>query len=187
MQVSDQSGFAVGDAIVINPGGANEETKIIAGFGSILLASPLEFDHTTGEPIQKVPEGLANGDVDCAYHVTSVDALKVLRHVAALPVSQNEPCPRLGSELTGGKFGDVDCDDDIDAVDALKILRYVAGLSVIQEPGCPPMGTTVSAAPAVLAGAPSPVVAGVVGSAGLGLVVMGLTFAAVRWQRRTQM
>ena len=36
---------------------------------------------------------LTHGDAD------SVDALKVLRHVAALPVSQTEPCPDVGSEV----------------------------------------------------------------------------------------
>ena len=33
------------------------------------------------------------GDVDCSGSVTFVDALKILRYVAQLPVSQTEPCP----------------------------------------------------------------------------------------------
>jgi ubiquinone biosynthesis protein UbiJ len=69
------------------------------------------------------------GDVDCDGDVDSVDALKELRHVAVLPVSQSEPCPDIGSEVAS-IFGDVDCDDDVDAVDALKILRYVAALPI---------------------------------------------------------
>ncbi len=36
------------------------------------------------------------GDVDCDGDVDAVDALKIMRHVAALPVSQNEPCPNIG-------------------------------------------------------------------------------------------
>jgi hypothetical protein len=38
------------------------------------------------------------GDVDCSNSVTSVDALKILRYVAELPVQQNEPCPDIGTE-----------------------------------------------------------------------------------------
>jgi hypothetical protein len=37
------------------------------------------------------------GDVDCSEAVNAVDALKVMRHVAGLPVAQNEPCPDLGT------------------------------------------------------------------------------------------
>jgi len=87
------------------------------------------------------------GDVDCSGEVNAVDALKVLRHVVGLEVSQTEPCPDIGSTVTVDgvprKWGDVDGDGDVDAVDALKILRHVAGLSVSQEPGTPPIGSTV--------------------------------------------
>ena len=44
-------GFSVGDAIIINPGGSNEETNQIVGFGSFILAAPLQFDHEAGEPV----------------------------------------------------------------------------------------------------------------------------------------
>jgi hypothetical protein len=56
-----------------------------------------------------------------------VDALKILRSVASLPVQQAQGCALIG----GGApfpFGDVDCDVDVDSVDALKILRAVASL-----------------------------------------------------------
>jgi hypothetical protein len=79
------------------------------------------------------------GDVDCDGDVDSVDSLKGLRHVAGLSVSQNEPCPAIGSEVAS-LFGDVDCDDDVDSVDSLKILRSVAGLSVSQIEPCPDIG-----------------------------------------------
>jgi hypothetical protein len=70
-----------------------------------------------------------------------VDALKVLRSVAGLSVSQVEPCPEIGiGSESEPFFGDVDCDGDIDAVDALKILRHVAGLPVSQIEPCPPIG-----------------------------------------------
>jgi PKD repeat protein len=41
--------FQVGQRVVINPGGVNEETVTIVGFGSLHLAEPLRFDHQAGE------------------------------------------------------------------------------------------------------------------------------------------
>jgi hypothetical protein len=38
------------------------------------------------------------GDVDCSGAATSVDALKVLRHVSGLSVAQTEPCPDIGTD-----------------------------------------------------------------------------------------
>jgi hypothetical protein len=86
------------------------------------------------------------GDVDCSGGgPTSVDALKVLRNVAALPVSQTEPCPDIQTtvDLTGiGEvtWGDVDCGSGVSSVDALRILRFVAGLPVVIAPTCPAIG-----------------------------------------------
>ena len=84
-------------------------------------------------------DGLKQGDVDCNGHVTSVDSLKQLRHVAQLAVSQNEPCPDIGTEVASF-FGDVDCSGSVTSVDALKVLRYVAQLSVAQMEPCPDIG-----------------------------------------------
>jgi len=39
------------------------------------------------------------GDVDCDNDVDSVDALKILRNLVALPVSQTEPCADIGESL----------------------------------------------------------------------------------------
>jgi hypothetical protein len=87
------------------------------------------------------------GDVDCDGYVRAADALKVLRHVAGLEVSQTGTCPDIGSTVmvdgAPRKWGDVDGDGDVNAVDALKILRHVAGLSVSQQRGTPPIGSTV--------------------------------------------
>jgi len=83
------------------------------------------------------------GNVDCSgpvSGVSSVDALKVLRHSAGLSVSQNEPCLNIGEPRLPpgvGKMGDVDCSGVVNAVDALKILRAVAGLAVAKPPECP--------------------------------------------------
>ncbi len=51
LEVASTNGFSIGDNIVINPGGTTEETNTITGFGSILLQSPLQFDHFSGEQV----------------------------------------------------------------------------------------------------------------------------------------
>jgi hypothetical protein len=71
--------------------------------------------------------------------VNSVDALKVLRKVANLPVDRPSQCPEIG---TGTPMnGDMNCDSQITSVDALLILRHVAGLQVNLPGGCPPIGS----------------------------------------------
>ncbi len=86
------------------------------------------------------------GDVDCSGGVNAVDALKVLRFGASLPVQQIGPepdaCEDLGTALGNGELqGDVDCSDAVNAVDALKLLRFGASLSVQQNDPCPDVGT----------------------------------------------
>jgi hypothetical protein len=81
--------------------------------------------------------------VDCNGEVSSVDALKELRHVAELSVSQTEPCPDIGTEVASF-WGDVDCSGSVTSVDALKILRYVAQLPVSQTEPCPDIGQAES-------------------------------------------
>lgn len=51
LEVVSTNGFSIGDNIVINPGGSTEETNTITGFGSILLQTPLQFDHLSGESV----------------------------------------------------------------------------------------------------------------------------------------
>jgi hypothetical protein len=78
------------------------------------------------------------GDVDCSLSINSVDALKVLRYNAGLPVTYPAPCVDIGADGGTGRLqGDVDCAGTVNAVDALKILRAVAVLWVNQNPGCP--------------------------------------------------
>jgi hypothetical protein len=87
------------------------------------------------------------GDVDCSGgDPSSVDALKILRHVAKLTVTQTEPCTDIGDEFgvavnTGTIQGDINCDDSITSVDALFILRFVAKLNVNLPDGCPAIGS----------------------------------------------
>jgi len=88
------------------------------------------------------PAVLVQGDVDCSAAVDSVDALKTLRFVASLTVSQGPNCPLIGAEVAS-LWGDVDCSGSADSVDALKILRHVALLTVQQVGDCPDIGTPV--------------------------------------------
>jgi hypothetical protein len=93
-------------------------------------------------------DGSGSGNIDCSAPpagVSAADALKVLRHVAGLSVSQSEPCldiglPRSLPPPDNWAMGDVDCSGGptpVNSVDALKILRTVAGLSVSKPDGCP--------------------------------------------------
>ncbi|HGY55879.1 MAG TPA: T9SS type A sorting domain-containing protein [Caldithrix abyssi] len=54
LEVESTSEFSIGDNIVINSGRPNEETNTIIGFGSILLQTPLQFNHSPGELILTV-------------------------------------------------------------------------------------------------------------------------------------
>ena len=100
----------------------------------------------TATPVSSptAPPKLTQGDVDCNGGITAVDALKILRHIAGLPVAQNQPCPGIGDDVTS-IWGDIDCSGNVSStnvtsVDALKILRYVAGESVAQWEPCTGIG-----------------------------------------------
>ncbi|AFH47897.1 PKD repeat protein [Ignavibacterium album JCM 16511] len=54
LEVVSIVGFSIGDSIIINPGGPNEEMNKILGFGSIHLQSPLQYDHFAGESVIKL-------------------------------------------------------------------------------------------------------------------------------------
>lgn len=47
-----------GDYILINPGGDNEEGNQVIGFGSLLLVSPLKYNHAAGEGVVIITERL---------------------------------------------------------------------------------------------------------------------------------
>jgi parallel beta-helix repeat protein len=51
LQVVDPQNFRVGDFIRLNPGADNQEDSRVIGFGSLLLADPLQFAHAAGEPV----------------------------------------------------------------------------------------------------------------------------------------
>jgi hypothetical protein len=87
------------------------------------------------------------GDVDCTGDIDSVDALKLLRQGASLPVAQSIPCIPISTAVTDGSatmpFGDLDCSGAVNAVDALKTLRFNAGLLIVQLTPCFSAGTLV--------------------------------------------
>jgi len=70
LEVSSSTGFNIGDNIKINPGGVNEEDNVITGFGSMLLQSPLQYDHFIGEIVLNLnPTSVeqTNSDVPSGY------------------------------------------------------------------------------------------------------------------------
>ncbi len=90
---------------------------------------------------------VGTGDVDCDGLINSVDALKLLRNSAGLPVTQSEPCldmglPRLVAPPDNWLMGDVNCSSGLNSVDALLVLRASAGLSVNIPIGCPAIKPT---------------------------------------------
>src|SRR3546814_5361679 len=50
-EVGEDHDVEVGDDVIINPGGANEETANVTGHGSLILAEPLKSAHEPGQPI----------------------------------------------------------------------------------------------------------------------------------------
>jgi hypothetical protein len=109
------------------------------GYDAGLHASAqIAVDVTCGSLPAVEPPPAINGDVDCSNTVTSVDALKVLRNNAALPVTQADFCIDIGSN--NPHVGDVDCAGSVTSVDALKILRKNAGLPVTYTEPCDDIG-----------------------------------------------
>ncbi|MCC6231312.1 MAG: hypothetical protein IT580_01635 [Verrucomicrobiales bacterium] len=64
--------FEAGQTIVINPGGANEESAVIRGFGSLLLEAPLRFTHEPRELVVALPT--QGGQSRPRFSVTSAAA-----------------------------------------------------------------------------------------------------------------
>jgi hypothetical protein len=101
-------------------------------------AAPTDTPAPTGTAAPKVLQG----DTRCDGEIESTDSLAVLRFIVGLdPLSQDEPCPDIGSLFLGDVFGDVLCDGAVDSVDALAISRFIAGLPPIdQGPSCIDIG-----------------------------------------------
>ena len=56
--------FDVGDEVVINPGGLNEEFQTVQGLGSLIFANGLVFDHLAGELIVSLGPDMTDRDGD---------------------------------------------------------------------------------------------------------------------------
>jgi hypothetical protein len=126
---ADTTGFAPRDEIVINPGGANEEYSVVNSLGSLHLAAPLQFAHSSGETIVRVATGIAPGDASCDRMINAEDAISVLRRVAGL--APYDHCVAAGNVI---------CTDGFTALDALDILLYVSNSHVSLPEGCPSLG-----------------------------------------------
>ena len=126
--------------------GADEMCIVDANDGDLIdvLSAPGDpvFFGIGAGPDWALVGGVQQGDVDCSRVINSVDALKLLRHVAGLSVAQTEPCPDVSTDVAS-LWGDVDCSDAVNSVDALKVLRFVAALSVAQTEPCLSMGAVV--------------------------------------------
>ncbi len=92
-------------------------------------ASPTPSPTPTPTPAptpSPTPQTGLRGDADCSGSINAVDALHVLRRVAAFP--SEPPCIAAG---------DTNCDGQIDATDALRILRATAGIESLDgNAGC---------------------------------------------------
>lgn len=72
----------------------------VASFAMTALEGGMLFSATPASSEGQAagdPEEIIQGDVDCDREVDPIDALMGLRHVAALAVAQNEPCPDIGT------------------------------------------------------------------------------------------
>jgi len=130
----------------------NDPAFVYAKVDCTIQHVPLSSTPTPTPPPTPTPGPSAFGNVDCAGGINSIDALKVLRYAASLPVTQIGPEPDactdigLGPVTGGGVQGDVDCSGGVNAVnsiDALKLLRFAVGLSYsqIEPPPCPDIAT----------------------------------------------
>lgn len=54
LQVGSQAGFEIGKEVVIDQGHMTEEVSVIAGFGSLILATPLKFPHGPGATVTQL-------------------------------------------------------------------------------------------------------------------------------------
>ena len=54
VNIGSNLGFGLGDTIRFSPGASNEEDNTIVGFGSFILAAPLKYAHSAGEPIVRI-------------------------------------------------------------------------------------------------------------------------------------
>merc|ERR1719353_2208329 len=61
LPVRNNAGFSIGQKIVIDAGTPIEEHNTIVGFGSLILADPLKYDHAAGAIVSPSPSGAVSG------------------------------------------------------------------------------------------------------------------------------
>ncbi|MCH8050947.1 MAG: hypothetical protein IIC86_02905 [Chloroflexi bacterium] len=98
-------------------------------------------------PTPTLPTHTAWGDANCDTVITPTDALAILVYVGGLPpLSQDEPCPDVGSphRTLALAYGDVFCDGAVDAGDSLGLLLSIAHIKLPPVPfGCFQIGAPV--------------------------------------------
>lgn len=93
--------FAVGDMVVIDPGGPNEEYAEIGGFGSLIFTEPLQFEHPAGTVISVVePLGDPTNPADPNGPIDPVDPVDPSTPVD--PTAPAVPTPSQGPAVWGG-------------------------------------------------------------------------------------
>jgi hypothetical protein len=121
----------------------DDNDGVLDGADNCPITPSADQTDSDGDLAGDVCDGPGSGNVDCngpINGVNAIDALKVMRHSASLPVAQNEPCADIGALIGGEQVqGDVDCSNPhaVNSIDALKILRAVSGLNVALPAGCP--------------------------------------------------
>jgi hypothetical protein len=79
LEIADTSGYSLADAIVINPGSSNEERKTVTGISSLILDSPLQFNHEVGEPVVAISAPQAVGGI-AEYPQLQPDSATAVHH-----------------------------------------------------------------------------------------------------------
>lgn len=54
LPVADHAGFAVGDKIIIEPSTSRQEAAVVSGYGSLVISTPLHYNHPAGASVFSV-------------------------------------------------------------------------------------------------------------------------------------
>ncbi|MEE9326074.1 MAG: hypothetical protein V3U71_02185 [Cocleimonas sp.] len=124
--------FNAGDRVVIDPGGPNQETAVIAAFGSLVFTSPLNNNHFAGEWISLIEANAINIDTDNDGIPNGIDAF---------PTDPNESIDTDND----GIGNNADPDDDNDGFsDIAELNANTDPLDSNSRPSGQPMGTNES-------------------------------------------
>ena len=124
--------FNVGDIVLINPEGDNEEAAEIVAIEPLMLKSPLRFDHEFGELITVLTPQLA----ELVTIEIDTDLDGVLDIDDNCPYIANTDQSNVGGTIVGAgddygdacQCGDVNDDGIVNNADAVIVTRHAAGL-----------------------------------------------------------